>query len=158
MNIETGKELYCENLITLRVKGTQLEVNTSVMALNQFVKDCTLMQAGPTISTTFSVEQSGNDIVLDMEVMIPVRNINIFSEKYKIKPTFRLVNAAYTRFEGRPEKMQDACNEMMAYLKAKSLQNITSLYTVMIKEPKIVNGIPGDMTIDLYIGINPSIL
>jgi hypothetical protein len=90
-----------------------------------------------------------------MEVLIPVCNNNVYSENYKIKPKFHLVNAAYARYEGRPEKLQDACNELMTFLKVNSLQSITFLYIVMIKEPQIVDG---DMTVDLYIGINPSTL
>jgi effector-binding domain-containing protein len=156
--IETGREFYAENLISLRKKGTQAEINSAATALNEYIKSQSAGRAGPSISTTYSVDQSGGQAVLDMEILIPVdRNIEQ-ADGYVFKKKFHLVNAAYIRHEGRPEQLQEACSRLIKYLQENKLQNITSINNVMIKEPQNINGTFGDMIVDLYIGINPSIL
>lgn len=158
MTIEIGRELYFENLISLKVQGSQNEINKEIQSLYSYLQENGIAKVGPVITATFSIKQEANGISLNMEILIPIDKCIESNNKYIFKEKFHLVSAVYLRHDGKPDLLQDSCSKLLSYIHENSLQNITSMYNVLIKEPEIQNGVIGNMIVDLYIGINPSVL
>lgn len=152
--IETGKSLKVENVISMRKKMMPNQVQSELMKLMELMKDHGVEPKGPMISTTYSIEEQGEEQILDMEFILPIdRKIDI-SNEYQFKPLFHLVNAVYKQHVGNPEALQDTYDELLNFMLEHQLQQITSGYNVnandvfLGKEPKI----------EVYIGVNPSII
>ena len=157
MTIETGKQFCCQKLISLRTMGTQAEISTAVKRLCNYLKSKAINRAGPTITGIFSVDHKGGDTILDMEILIPIDRLFAPEYGYIFKSKFQLTNAAHICYKGKPEMLQDACNEIIRHIQELEHQDITTLYKVMTAEPIMINGKPGDIIVDLYIDVNPAI-
>ncbi len=155
--IEAGKEIKLENVLSLRKKVTQQDVNSEMMKIGKFLQDNGAKKAGPVVTATFAIETLNGQSILDMEILIPLdKEITVLGE-YTLKPVFHIVNALYARHEGNPSIIQNTYNEMLAYINQNKLQQITAGYNVQIKD--MLPGMsPDDMIIDVYIGMNPNIL
>lgn len=92
-----------------------------------------------------------------MEILVPIdRQVELIGE-YRLKKVFHLVNAVSIRHHGDPNLLQNSYNELMAYLRENGLQQITSAYNVNVNDLQPGQSLD-EMIIDVYIGINPSIL
>ncbi|OGO78603.1 MAG: hypothetical protein A2Y23_09975 [Clostridiales bacterium GWB2_37_7] len=58
---------------------------------------------------------------------------------------------------GNPALLQNTYNEIMNYLKQNNLQQITAGYNVNVKELQLGQSLD-EMIVDVYFGVNPSIL
>jgi len=152
--IQTGKELKMENVLSLRKKMRQEEVQQEMIKIGRFFEANGIKKSGNIATTTYSIDPDGT---LDIEILIPMdKSVDLPSE-YKLKPVFKLVNAVYARHEGNPANLQNVYNEMLAYIKEKNLQQITTGYNVTVKD--ITPGMSIDeVVIDVYIGVSENIL
>jgi effector-binding domain-containing protein len=155
--IETGKELKLENVLSLRKKMAQVEIQQEMMKIGKFLQENGIKKNGSIVTATFSVEQAGGQPVLDMEILVPLdRQVELIGE-YKLKKNFHLVNAVYARHNGEPNSLQSTYNQMLEYIRENSLHQITVGYNVNVKDLQ-----PGQslekIVVDVYIGVNPSIL
>ena len=157
MNIIKGKELKLENVLSLRKKMTQMEIQNEMINIGKHLEENGVKKNGPIVTATHSIEQINNEMLLDMEILVPMDKKLELSGKYKLKEIFHLTNAVYKRHEGNPNNLQITYNEMMEYITQNNLQQITAGYNVSIVDLK-----PGEsldkMIMDVYIGVNPSIL
>ena len=155
--IETGKSLRLENVLSLRKKMTQPEIQQELMKIRQYFGEKGLKKNGPVVTATFAVEQVDGQPLFDMEVLVPMDKQGELDGEYRLKRVFHLVNAVYARHEGNPNLLQGTLNEMVKYIKVQGLRQITAAYNVSVKELK-----PGDnfegMVVDIYIGLDPSTL
>jgi len=157
VNIEVGKELILENVLSLRKKLTQEEINSEMIIISKFLESNGISKNGSVITTTYGMDITSKGTVFDMEILIPIDKVFDMSCEYKLKPIFKLTNAIYARHEGNPAKLQNLYNYMMIYMKERNLQQITSGYNVTIRD--IVPGMSvDDVIIDVYIGVSPNIL
>ncbi|ACL75459.1 transcriptional regulator [Ruminiclostridium cellulolyticum] len=155
--IESGKEFIMENVLSLRKKMTQKELDNQLEKIGEFLQNNGATQAGPIVTVTFGIETKEREPLLDMEILVPMDKELELSGDYVFKPLFRITNAVYARHKGNPADLQRTYNEMILFIQENNLQQITVGYNVLINEP-----MPGltldDMIIDVYIGINPNIL
>ena len=155
--IELGRELRIENVLSLRKKVVQNELNTEMGKIVKFLSDNSLRKVGPIITATFAVEAVNGQPLLDMEILVPIdKNIEASGE-YHFKKLFHLVNAVYAQHTGNPATLQITYDQMVAYINKNKLQQITAGYNVNVKELQ-----PGmsldEMIVDVYIGVNPNVL
>ena len=155
--IENNKELKLENVLSLRKKMGQADVPQEMMKIGGFLKRNDIKKNGPIVTATFNIEKTNEEPILDMEILVPMDRQVELSGEYKLKKVFHLVNAVLIRHHGDPNLLQNTYNELMAYIKEKGLQQITTAYNVNIKDLQPGQSL-GEMIIDVYIGVNPSIL
>ena len=70
--IELGRELRIENVLSLRKKVVQNELNTEMGKIVKFLSDNSLRKVGPIITATFAVEAVNGQPLLDMEILVPI--------------------------------------------------------------------------------------
>lgn len=154
--IEIGKTLKLENVISMRKKMTQVQVQLELEKLMELMKENGVEPKGPMVSTTYNIEEIGGEQILDMEFILPVDKEVHISKECQFKPLFHLVNAVYKQHVGNPEMLQETYNDLMRFMQEHKLQQITSGYNMNVNEEEVALGeLP---KIDVYIGINPSIL
>lgn len=152
--IETGKGICVENVLSLRKKIRQEEMNIEMNKIGNFFKTNGIKKSGPVITTTYAVVEDG---VLDIEILVPMDKAIELPTEYRFKPVFKLVNALRVRHEGDPTLLQGIYNEMIDYIKKNNLQQITTGYNVTIKD--IEEGMNLDeWVIDVYIGVSENLL
>ncbi|MHB8062261.1 MAG: AraC family transcriptional regulator [Ruminiclostridium sp.] len=157
MQIENGKELKIENLLSLRKKMTQAEANTEMMKIGKMFEEKGIKKNGPVITATFAIETIGGQALLDMEIFVPMDKKVELTGEYRFKALFHMVNAVYARHVGNPAMLQNTYNEMMAFIQQNDLQQITAGYNVTVKD--MLPGISLDeLVMDVYIGVNPNVL
>lgn len=157
LNIETGKELKLDNIVSLRKKMTQEEVQKEMIKIGMFLNENNLKKNGPVITATFNVEMNVGQAIMDMEILIPVdREVELSNiSKYKFKKIFHLVNAVYARHIGNPMLLQNTYNEIMDYINKNNLQPITAGYNVTISDIREGQALD-DFIIDVYLGVSPN--
>ncbi|GMK41991.1 hypothetical protein PCCS19_50500 [Paenibacillus sp. CCS19] len=155
--MKIGREFKIENVLSLRKKMTQAEIQEEMMGIGQFLEQNNYKKNGPVVTATFAIEQSNGQPLLDTEILVPIDKPAKLYGKYTFKDVFHLMNAVFVRHEGNPNTLQITYNELNQYLSEKNLQPITAAYNV-----NVVDLHPGqsmdDMIVDVYIGVNPSIL
>ncbi|SHH17673.1 DUF5085 family protein [Tepidibacter thalassicus] len=157
IKIETGKNFKIENLLSLRKKMSQKQVNEEIVKIQQFLKENGIRKDGPLINATYGVEVINGEQILDMEFLIPLdREVNLPKE-YKFKKVLYLANSVYARHTGNPATLQNTYAQINKYVKDNNLQPLAPLYNINVKEansPLEIN----DMIIDVYLPVNPCIL
>jgi len=154
--IEVGKELILENVLSLRKKLTQEEINNEMIKIGKFFESNSINKAGPVVTCTYSAEVVNAVVMMDMEILVPMdRTVDLVD--YTLKPIFRLVNAVYARHYGDPTKLQDTYNEMLEFIQKNKLQQITPGYNVTVKDI-LPDMNPNEIIVDVYVGVSPNIL
>ncbi|MNY70792.1 hypothetical protein D3C86_2089980 [compost metagenome] len=88
--------------------------------------------------------------------MIPIDKEVASSENYQYKSVFHLKHAVYTRYIGDPFAINSRYEGLMAFISKNGLQPITPAYNFNINDRDMINS--DSLTIDIYMGVNPSIL
>lgn len=149
-----GQELRFENLISLRKKLPQKDLNSELAKLHQFLIDNGAKKSGPIITATFNIEQA-IDPIMDMEILIPIDKQIEGQDKYKFKKELLLTNAVKATHKGNPSTLQNTYNEINMFIQQNNLQPITSAYSVTIKDVKDISEID-NFEMNIYVGINPN--
>ncbi len=152
--IETGRTLNMENVLSLRKKITQEEMQKEMAKIGQFFEENGIKKSGYIATTTYSIDSDGK---LDIEILVPMDKLVELPPEYRLKPVFKLVNAIYARHEGNPANLQNVYNEMMEFIKENNLQQITTGYNVTVKDSSLAMSM-GEIVIDVYIGVSENIL
>ena len=135
-----------------------LALNVSKDILNAFViVDNGLRKTSPIVTATFEIKNVNSQQILDMEILLPIDRAIEPSGEYRFKKVFHLVNAVYAQHRGSPALLQDTYNQMIAYIQENKLQQITAAYNVNVSELQSSQSMD-KMVIDVYIGVNPSLL
>lgn len=157
LDIKEGQELKLENVLSLRKKMTQEDLQQELVKIGNLMQQNSLKKSGPVVTSTFSVEQNRTTTLLDMEILVPLDKYIPIPEPYQMKSVFHLKNAVYARHEGNPQLLQNTLSDMVQYIQKHKLRQITPAYNATISEPKPGEGLD-KLIIDAYIGVNPSIL
>ena len=70
--IEQGRELRIENVLSLRKKVVQNELNNEMAKIGIFLNDNSLKKVGPIVTATFAVDAVNGQPLLDMEILVPI--------------------------------------------------------------------------------------
>ncbi len=157
VQIENEKSFKAENVLSLRKKITKSQANDEMNKIARYLGENNLKQTGPIITATFAIDPGLSEPLMDMEILVPVdRKINS-STAYKFKDKFHLQHAIHAKHIGTPATLHKTYNALFSYIKENNLQQITTAYNVYIKN--IESKLPEDnLNIDVYIGVNPSVL
>ena len=150
-------EYKMENVLSIRKKMTQQEIQKTLSDIGNVIATLGANKNGPLVTSTYAMEQTLTGSILDMEILVPLDKEVTVQAPYIFKPLFHLKYAVHTRHEGNPQLLQNTLTQMMAYIQENKLTQITSVYSVNIKELKQGDSM-NDMVTDLYIGVNPSVL
>ena len=100
MEIKENMTLQMKNVLSFRGRMSQQEMVQKSQEIEQVMKDKGVVKAGPTATTTFSVEQSPAGPVMDIEILIPVDKGIEAPAGYTFKPEILLVNALMANSDG----------------------------------------------------------
>lgn len=145
------------NVFSYRGKVTQQQMAHIVNEMSQIIKDNSSHKNGPTVTATYSIDASGAQPVMDIEVLIPLDKAIHVPADYMFKPIFRLNNAVKIRHRGNPAMLQSTANELMQYITDKKLTPITTGYNVTVQEPTNQND-TDNLIVDMYVGVSDNIL
>lgn len=155
IEILQGKELRMENVLSVRKEMSQIQVNEELMKIRKFFEANGIKKNGSIVTTTFAIENSNGQPIMDMEILVPMDKKIDLTGEYRLKEVFHLKNAVYARHTGNPNNLQATFNEVKEFIHTKELTTITSGYTVMVTET--VNSLD-EMIMDVYIGVSSNLL
>lgn len=156
LQIEKNKSIKFESVVSLRKKLNAEEIQTEIMNLAKLLKEHGIPKKGPLITATHGLEVVDGQQVLDMELLVSIDREIELPDKYSFKEVFHLVNAVRVRHEGNLENLQTTYNDLNFYIQQNKLQQITTAYNVNVNDEKVAQG--EEPIIDIYIGVNPSLL
>jgi len=151
--IEMGKELLLENLITFRGFVTQNEMSQVLEEIEEILQKNDLQRKETPVTVTYEMKEE----LIDIEILIPVEGdlSKINNDKFRVKNKIRIVNAVVIHYIGNPNELQVAYNELNKYIFDNGLNVITAGYNVTKKVSSLdIN----NTEIEIYVGINPNIL
>jgi len=158
MEIKENENLQMKNVLSFRGKVTQKILADKRQEIENLINEFGAHSIHPAITTSYTVEQTAEGPVIDMEVLIPldkdvshevmVKNL----PGYRFKPLFLLTNAIRLHHTGNSVPLEDSIKELYSYIKVRNLRPITSLYNITINDPDD----PKDLIIDLMVGIDPN--
>lgn len=149
-NIEQGKFLRFENVVSFRDKLNMPSINKEVEKFKKLIIEKEAREIGPMISTTYSMEMINGQNVLDIEFLVQIDSPIYIEGPYRFLEVFQLTNALYTRYVGDPSEIEEVVNNMYSFIIDNKLSPIATLYNLNI------NNVNGTSTIDLYIPLNPN--
>ncbi|EPR08037.1 GyrI-like domain-containing protein [Ruminiclostridium papyrosolvens] len=157
LQIEREKSFKAENVLSLRRKVTQSQANEEMNKIAKYLKENSLKQTGPIITATFAIDSGLSEPLIDMEILVPIDKKISSPVEYKFKDIFHIKHAVHAKHVGTPATLHKTYNDLFTYIKENNLQQITTAYNVYIKN--IESRQPADnLNIDVYIGVNPSVL
>jgi len=156
-NILDNQTLEMANVLSLRGKMTQMELNTAMNNIGKVLKENGANKNGYVVTSTFAIEMVKNEQVMDIEILVPLDKEITAPDGYVFKKQFTLTNAVKIRHEGNPALMQNSGTTLMKYISDNGLTPITSGYNVTVKEPTSQADIE-NMIVDIYVGVSPNIL
>lgn len=155
--IEESKSFKAENLLSLRKKITQSQANEEMNKIAAFLESKGIKQSGPVITATFAVDKESDEPLIDMEILVPLDMKTDLPQEYRFKEIIHIVNAVHATHRGSPDTLYNTYNDLFTYMKDNNLQQITAVYNAYIKGHSSIDT-PDNLMIDVYIGVNPSIL
>ncbi|AIQ49647.1 hypothetical protein R70723_30040 [Paenibacillus sp. FSL R7-0273] len=157
VKIAVGQELKLDNVLSLRAKIKQEDIQLTLKQIGQYLERVNIQKQGPIVTATFGVEQISTGNIVDIEILIPTDKRFQPEGPYTFKEKFHLVNAVYARHTGNPASLENTYRDAMSFITSNDLQPITAGYSVNVNELSPSQS-PEDLIIDIFIGINPSIL
>ncbi len=119
--IETGKVLSFDNVIAIRKFMQQEEIPKEIYLLMNAIENFQLHKAGPMITISHDVQIVKSVQMIDMEIIIPVENVNENLTEYEFS-SFTLDNALYLRHEGSLANLQESYEKLIQFLATENLQ------------------------------------
>ena len=150
-------KLEMDNVLSFKGEITQQEMVQIIKEMEQIVSNNGAEKKGNIVTATFDVKKKGNQIVMAVQVLVPLNKKINSPSGYVFKPVFRLNNAIKLRHYGNPSKLQENMNKLVKYIEEKGLMPITPGYNVTINEPSDKNNME-DLIVDIYIGVSDNIL
>ena len=156
-DIQGHQTLEMRNVLSYRAKMTQQELQAKSQEIEKVLLETGAKRSASIATTTFSVEAGAVGQVMDVEILVPLDREITPPAGYVWKSHFLLTNALRIRHVGNPAKLQDAINELNAYIVQHQLVPISSGYNVTVKDAKTPLEVDS-MEIDVYVGISPNLL
>lgn len=146
-----------ENLISIRATLRQSDLIQIFQEMNRIIKESTTEQNGSFISATYSSEIENDEMVMDMEILCPVKNKIALPDGYEFKPVFHLVEAVKLEYEGHPNEAPAAMQKLMQHIAESKLTPITPIYNIVTYEPKSKEEFD-KYAMNVYVGVSENIL
>lgn len=152
MCIVENQQLWYDNILSYR---TRIEENSLLSLLRHVETNIDAVGLKIQGNMIFSINEeidSGNKIILGVELLIPVDKQFESSSHYVFKPRFRLENAVMCKFSGKTSELKNARKELYDYASDNHLQTITDVYY------HIKNVCDESCIMDMYIGTSGNYL
>ncbi|BEP29311.1 hypothetical protein [Helicovermis profundi] len=150
--IKENQELNLTNVISIRKKLYQEDLNDEIKKIGEIVKEEKLNLKSGLITATYSMQLKEGKQFLDVEILLSVDREVKLPNEYTLKKEFVLKNAIYKKHIGDPNGLGKSAEEMINYINQNNYQSITSLYCVQPMQVTDVN----NPEIECYIGVNPN--
>ncbi|BEP29307.1 hypothetical protein [Helicovermis profundi] len=150
--IKENQEINLTNVISIRKKLYQEELNEEIQKIGEIVKEEKLNLKSGLITSTYSMQLKEGKQFLDVEILLSVDREVKLPNEYTLKKEFVLKNAIYKKHIGDPNGLGKSAEEMINYINQNNYQSITSLYCVQPMQVTDVN----NPEIECYIGVNPN--
>lgn len=145
-----GKRFEKERFISIRKKLDQMELQNLITETTNQYKDY-LSDDKYLITTTFSVEVIGGKEIMDVEVLIPLREELNLQEPYLYKDKIRIENSLYVKLEEDVSRLNNVLANINTYIIENKLQPITTAYIVQSMNNTGVE-------IEIYLGLSNNLL
>lgn len=153
-DILEGQVLEIDNLLSYRGKLTQDMINTVLCEMKQFIIEEGAQCKEPPITATYAVENTNNQTLLDIEILIPISQKIESNTKYIYKDKIKIVNAIMLIHKDGIETLQRSCDKLSNYIINNKLTPLTVGYNVT----KVLSKERNEAEIRVYVGLNPNIL
>lgn len=145
------------NLISVRALMNQNDLIKAIQEINKIIDESTTKRNGQFITGTYSNNIENGEMIMDVEILCPVKQKIDLPNGYTFKSFFHLTNAVKLEYQGNPEDSRSAIQELMQYINENELTPITALYSITTYEPKSQDEL-NSYSMELYIGISKNIL
>lgn len=146
-----------ENLVSIRANLRQNDLIQIFQEINRVIKESTTEKNGPVITATYSSQMEDEEMVMDMEILCPVKNKIELPDGYVFKPLFHLVNAVKLEYEGHPNEAASIVQNALQYIAERNWMPITPIYNIVTYEPKSKEELE-KYAMSIYIGVSENIL
>ena len=157
MEIKEEQELVLENILSLRKKMTQQQMQEEMIKISQVMQEVGVQKGGPLTTATYAVIQSGNEQLMDIEIIVPLNKKVDLPTGYTFKPMIKIIHALCIRHIGSPTMLSNTITTLNNYIIKNNKQVITPTYNVTVKDAMNQDELD-DMIMDIYVGYNPCIL
>jgi len=154
MKILTNQNLEVKNLLTVRFRDVQENIDKHLSELVIYAKKHNLIRTGMPISTTYEIDTKTGD--MDMEFYFPINKPISNKGNLIYKEKLCLYNCLVIKHRGNPENIQNSYDILNNYILENSLMPISSGFNVTIKEVLNIEDVENYES-DIYISINPNI-
>ncbi|MCL1995869.1 MAG: GyrI-like domain-containing protein [Defluviitaleaceae bacterium] len=154
MSILTNQVLEIENLLTIRFKDKQENIQKNIAKLAQYAMEQKVERKGNAISTTYEVDPGTGE--MDMEVYFPIDRAIPGYDNIVFKEKLYLYNCLVIKHKGSPEKVQETYDKLNKYIEENRLLSISSGYNVTINDVTSIDEID-KFEVDVYISVSPNL-
>ena len=154
MNILTNQTLEIENLLSIRFKDKQENVNTHINELIEYAKSKGANRVGMPISTTYEINPHTGD--MDMEIYFGVDKSVPSLDRITFKEKLCLYNCLKIKHKGNPNKLQETYDILNNYIADNRLIPISTGFNIVVKDVQRIEDID-EYEMDIYISISPNI-
>lgn len=155
MKILENQTLIMENVLSYRGKLTQQEFAVKLQQIQEIIENSEASKNGSIATTTYAVEQNGNEQIMDVEILVPLDRKIQLTQEYTLKDKIFITNALKISHKGNPAQLQTTVTELNNYIVSNELIPITTCYNVTVREVEDPSQIDL-MEIDIYVGISPN--
>lgn len=150
-------KLEMNNVLSFKGEVTKQEMIQIVKEMEQLVSENGAKRNGSIVTATFDIKKIENQIVMAIQILVPLDRKIEPPNGYVFKPIFRLNNAIKLRHYGDPSNLQENMNKLTEYIIEKGLMPITPGYNVTINELHDKNDVES-LIVDIYVGVSDNIL
>jgi len=153
MAVLENQTLEMENVVSFRAKMNKNDLAFRAKEIDRLLENNDAHKNGPSVTATFSVEQSAYGPLMDIELLVPIDKKIDVPDGYKFKERFYLTNALKIKHVGDLSKMQNTARELNEFISSNKLVPISTGYNVTLNEPKS----PIETAeVDIYISVSPN--
>ena len=150
MQIIQNQFLCCNNLLSYKTRVSENRLFALFDYMERSTEILNIEITGNIIFTINEIIKSGSKKIFGIEVLIPVASKFESNEHYVFKPKIRIENALRTRCVIDSDNIERVKEEISIYMLKNQLKSLTDFYYVVINQ--------GQQIVDIYVGINGSIL
>lgn len=147
------EEIYLvEQVITYRGKVNNKLLNNVMEQLFSAINDAGLKINGSTITAIHSIENDCGDLIIDIEIIVPINGVMTSTDEFVYRDRFEINNALMFRHIGNPQTMNTEMQEFNQYIKNNNFKPVTPFYNVTVRSASSPSEID-NIIMDIYVGV-----
>ncbi|MCG8572752.1 MAG: AraC family transcriptional regulator [Spirochaetes bacterium] len=150
--VKSGKNLELNNLISIRKRMSQSEINSEILNIGNYLKEKGANKNGPLVTATYKAELVNNEPFLDMEILLPVDKKIEVASGYQFKDSLILNDMLTIQHKGNPNFLPNTYSQLVSYISDNQLEQNSPAYNVYHMNQSAGDSIE-DMVIDIYVRV-----